>query len=74
MIENEETIKNGWARSETKPGYLTKTLKYNTCTITINRPSLTPEEQQKQEEQVSKRLELPLRNYVFRKKNPDASE
>jgi hypothetical protein len=74
MIENEEAQKNGWVRSEIKPGYLTKALKYNTCTVTINRPILTPEEQKKREAQVTKEAEYALSNYVFRKKNLDASE
>lgn len=72
MIENEESRKNGWTRSETKPDYLTKIIKYNNCTITINRPILTQEEQKKRETQVTKKLEFALSNYVFRKKKSDA--
>ena len=67
MIENEESRKNGWTQSETKPGYLAKTLKYNNCTITINRPLLTPDEQKKREAQVAQKMEYALSNYAFRK-------
>ena len=67
MIENEESRKNGWIQSETKPGYLTKTLKHNNCTIIINRPILSPEEQKKREAQVIKEAEYALSNYAFRK-------
>lgn len=61
MIENEESRKNGWTPSETKPGYLAKTLKYNGCTIIINRPILTPEEQKNREAQIVKEVEYALR-------------
>ena len=29
MIVNEDSRKNGWTQSETKPSYLAKTLKYH---------------------------------------------
>ena len=67
MILNEEALKNGWTVSETDPGYLTKTFKHNNCTIIVNRPILTPEEQKKREEEVCRGVELGLRNYLKRK-------
>ena len=75
MIENEESRKNGWTRSETKSGYLSKTLKYNNCTIIINRPFLTPEEQKKREKEVIRDVSFPLSKYIFKKqKSSDVAE
>lgn len=67
MIDNEEARRDGWTPSETKPGYLTKTLKYKNCTIVVNRPIFTPEEQKKQEQQVCRNLERALQGYYARK-------
>ena len=67
MVLNEDVLKTGWVVSEKKPGYLAKTLQHGNCTITINRPILTPEEQKKREEEVSWGLAMALRDYVFRK-------
>ena len=58
MIENEEARKNGWTQSERKPGYLTKTVKHNNCTIIINRPRLSPEEQKNENRRLSKRWRM----------------
>ena len=58
-----------WKTSEAKPGYRTKTLQHGNCTITINRPILSPEEQKKREDQVTRGVELALRNYYKRKEN-----
>ena len=67
MIYDEEAKKNGWTVSETKPGYATKTLKFENCTVTVNRPILSPDEQKKREEEVSRGLAMVLRDYVARK-------
>ena len=67
MIDNEEARRNGWTVSETDPGYLTKTLKHNNCTIIVNRPILDPAEQKRREEEVCRGVELGLRNYFKRK-------
>lgn len=67
MIFDEEARRNGWTISETKPGYATKTMKYENCTIIVNRPILSPEEQKKREEEVSLGLAMVLRDYVLRK-------
>ena len=37
-------------------GYRTKVIKVGNCTIEINRPSLTPEEQKRREDQVIEAL------------------
>ena len=58
-----------WKPSETKPGYRTKTLQHGGCTIVINRPILTPEEQKKREDQVIRNVELALRNYCKSKES-----
>ena len=63
MIYDEEAKKNGWTISETKPGYATKTLKFENCTVIVNRPILSPEEQKKREEELRKNLERALRDY-----------
>ena len=68
MIYDEEARRNGWTVSETKPGYATKTMQYKNCTIIVNRPILSPEEQKKREDEVSEGLALVLRDYVSRKK------
>ena len=68
MIYDEEARRNGWTVSETKPGYATKTMQYQNCTIIVNRPILSPEEQKKREDEVSEGLALVLRDYVSRKK------
>ena len=68
MIYDEEARRNGWIVSETKPGYATKTMQYKNCTIIVNRPILSPEEQKKREDEVSEGLALVLRDYVSRKK------
>ena len=38
--------------TDIRPGYRTKVLKVGNCTIEINRPILTPEEQKRREGQV----------------------
>lgn len=38
------------------PGYRTKVLKVGNCTIEINRPILTPDEQKRREDQVIEAL------------------
>lgn len=58
-----------WKPSETKPGYRSKILQHGNCTIIINRPILSPEEQKKQEDQVTKGVELALRHYYKRKES-----
>ena len=68
MIYDEEARRSGWTVSETKPGYATKTMQYQNCTIIVNRPILSPEEQKKREDEVSEGLALVLRDYVLRKK------
>ena len=68
MIYDEEARRNGWTVSETKPGYATKTRQYKNCTIIVNRPILSQEEQKKREDEVSEGLALVLRDYVSRKK------
>ena len=68
MIYDEEARRNGWTVSETKPGYATKTMQYKNCTIIVNRPILSQEEQKKREDEVSEGLALVLRDYVLRKK------
>ena len=67
MIYDEEARRNGWVISEADPGYATKTLQHNNCTIIINRPILSPAEQKKREEQVSRELSYALRDYVWKK-------
>lgn len=67
MIYDEEARRNGWTLSETKPEYATKTMKHGNCTIIINRPILSPAEQKKREEEVSRNLSNALRAYVWRK-------
>ena len=39
-------------------GYRTKVLKVGNCTVEINRPILTPEEQKRREDQVIEALKL----------------
>ena len=67
MIYDEEARKNGWTISETKPGYATKTLKFENCTVIVTRPILTPAEQKKREEEIADGLALVLRDYVAMK-------
>ena len=67
MIYDEEARKNGWVISETDPGYATKTLRHNNCTIIINRPILSPAEQKKREEKVSQDVSRALRDYIWKK-------
>ena len=67
MIYDEEAKRNGWTISETKPGYATKTLKFENCTVIVNRPILNLAEQKKREEEVSAGLAMVLRDYVLRK-------
>ena len=67
MIYDEEAKGNGWTISETNPGYATKTLQYKNCTIIVNRPILSPEEQKKREEQVSMGIAMVVRDYELRK-------
>ena len=43
-------------RTDVHEGYRTKVIKVGNCTIEINRPILTPEEQQKREEQIIEAL------------------
>ena len=43
-------------RTDVHPGYRTKTIKVGNCTIEINRPILTAEEQAKREEIVRQAL------------------
>ena len=49
------TIPEGWS-TEYHDGYYTKTIKVGNCTIEINRPILTPEEQTWRETQVIEAL------------------
>ena len=67
MIYDEEARKNGWTISETKPGYATKTLKFEHYTVIVNRPILTPAEQKKREEEVALGLAMVYRDYIARK-------
>lgn len=67
MIYDEEARKNGWTISETKPGYATKTLKFENCTVIVNRPILTPAEQKKREDEVALGLAMVYRDYIARK-------
>ena len=46
---------DGWVEG-INPGYRTKTIKVDNCTIEINRPILTAEEQAKREETVRQAL------------------
>jgi hypothetical protein len=39
-------------RTDVHEGYRTKTIKVGNCTVEINRPILTPEEQKRRENQV----------------------
>jgi hypothetical protein len=43
-------------RTDVYEGYRTKVLKVGNCTIEINRPILTPEEQKRREDQVIEAL------------------
>ena len=45
------TVPTGWSVGH-HDGYYTKTIKVGNCTIEINRPILTPEEQKRREDQV----------------------
>ena len=67
MIYDDEARRNGWVISETDPGYATKTLRHNNCTIIINRPILSPAEQKKREEKVCEGLSYALRDYIWKK-------
>lgn len=49
------TIPDGWSVGHHE-GYYTKTIKVGNCTVEINRPILTPEEQKKREDQVIEAL------------------
>ena len=49
------TIPDCWSVGH-HDGYYTKTIKVGNCTIEINRPILTPEEQKRREEQVIEAL------------------
>lgn len=39
-------------RTDVKPGYRTKTMQYKNCTIIVNRPVLSPEQQARREQEV----------------------
>ena len=43
-------------RTDVHEGYRTKTIKVGNCTVEINRPILTPEEQKRRENQVIEAL------------------
>ena len=43
-------------RTDVHEGYRTKTIKVGNCTVEINRPILTPEEQKRREDQVIEAL------------------
>ena len=43
-------------RTDVHDGYRTKVIKVGTCTVEINRPILTPEEQKRRENQVIEAL------------------
>ena len=45
------TIPDGWAMGRNE-GYYTKILQVGNCTIEVNRPILTPEEQKRREDRV----------------------
>lgn len=47
--------------------YTTKTIQHGSCTITIQRPILTPAEQTKREQEAKQTLERVMRDYVRRK-------
>ena len=43
-------------RTDVHEGYRTRTVKIGNCTVEINRPILTPEEQKRREDQVMEAL------------------
>ena len=49
------TIPDGWVVGHHE-GYYTKILKVGNCTVEVNRPILTPEEQKRREDQVIEAL------------------
>lgn len=56
-----------WTKSESSPGYRTKTVQFGNCTIIIERPILTEAEQAKREAQVKSTLERALRDHIHKK-------
>ena len=46
---------SGW-RTDVHEGYRTQVIKVGTCTVEVNRPILTPEEQRRAEERVIEAL------------------
>ena len=48
-------VPDGWSVGHHN-GYYTKTIKVGNCTVEINRPILTPEEQKRREDQVIEAL------------------
>lgn len=49
------TVPTGWV-TDRHEGYYTKTIRVGNCTVEINRPILTPEEQKRREAQVIEAL------------------
>lgn len=56
-----------WVESTEHPGYRSKTFQIGTATVEVFRPTLTPTERKKREEQIRIGAEAILRNYYRRK-------
>lgn len=53
-----------WTASETRPGYIEKTIKCGAATITISRPRLSEAEAAKAEQKARTALEGVMRHYI----------
>lgn len=57
-----------WTPSKTKPGYLERTIRSETCIHTVLRPILTEEEREKRLKRVKAATEALLRSTLLNKK------
>ena len=55
-----------WKASESRPGYLEKTLIYGAATITVYRPDLSPQEREAREREVAAALSPIMAAYLRR--------
>ena len=55
-----------WTPSPDHPGYRTKTIERDGCTIVLLRPDLTAEEADKREKHAKSVMESALKNYIYK--------
>ena len=58
---------DGWIISQTRPGYIEKSIQHGPATIVIFRPILNPEEQTRKENQTRTALSGVMRDYFQRR-------